>query len=156
MYYKYFDETDTLVPTMMDGSNLYMDEHPFAYWVGNNVCEWILYKEYNDNPTGVAMGGLSGISYEDLMDRFLTFPWFKDEEREMLCRTFRQRSLEDEHGDYFEDFVEDTPDTKPEKDTCPILKKESTPIIDYVAFRGSRNLKDRNIHTTEYLFILKK
>jgi len=32
----------------------------------------------------------------------------------------------------------------------------STKEIDYVAFRGSRNLKDRNIHTTEYLFILKK
>lgn len=31
-----------------------------------------------------------------------------------------------------------------------------TKEIDYVAFRGSRNLKDRNIHTTEYLFILKK
>ena len=28
--------------------------------------------------------------------------------------------------------------------------------INYVAFRGSRNLKDRNIHTVEYLFILKK
>ena len=28
--------------------------------------------------------------------------------------------------------------------------------IDYVAFRGSRNLKDRNIHTKEYLFTLKK
>ena len=32
----------------------------------------------------------------------------------------------------------------------------TTKEIDYVAFRGSRNLKDRNIHTTEYLFILKK
>lgn len=28
--------------------------------------------------------------------------------------------------------------------------------IDYVAFRGSRNLRERDIHTTEYLFILKK
>lgn len=28
--------------------------------------------------------------------------------------------------------------------------------IDYIAFRGSRNLKNRNIHTTEYLFVLKK
>lgn len=28
--------------------------------------------------------------------------------------------------------------------------------IDYIAFRGSRNLNNRNIHTTEYLFILKK
>lgn len=32
----------------------------------------------------------------------------------------------------------------------------TTKNIDYVAFRGSRNLKERNIHTTEYLFILKK
>lgn len=31
-----------------------------------------------------------------------------------------------------------------------------TKEIDYVAFRGSRNLKDRNAHTTEYLFTLKK
>ena len=28
--------------------------------------------------------------------------------------------------------------------------------IDYVAFRGSRNLKNRNAHTTEYIFVLKK
>jgi len=28
--------------------------------------------------------------------------------------------------------------------------------IDYIAFRGSRNLKERNNHVTEYLFILKK
>lgn len=28
--------------------------------------------------------------------------------------------------------------------------------IDYVAFRGSRNLKERDIHTTEYLFVLNK
>ena len=32
----------------------------------------------------------------------------------------------------------------------------TTKEIDYVTFRGSRNLKDRNKHTTEYLFILKK
>lgn len=31
-----------------------------------------------------------------------------------------------------------------------------TKEIDYVAFRGSRNLKNRNTHTTEYIFILKK
>ena len=28
--------------------------------------------------------------------------------------------------------------------------------IDYVAFRGSRNLKNRNVRTTEYLFVLRK
>ena len=28
--------------------------------------------------------------------------------------------------------------------------------IDYIAFRGSRNLKERELHTTEYLFTLKK
>lgn len=32
----------------------------------------------------------------------------------------------------------------------------TTKEIDYVAFRGSRNLQNRNTHTTEYLFILKK
>ena len=32
----------------------------------------------------------------------------------------------------------------------------TTKEIDYIAFRGSRNLKERNIYTTEYLFILKK
>ena len=31
-----------------------------------------------------------------------------------------------------------------------------TKEIDYVAFRGSRNLQNRNIYTTEYLFVLKK
>lgn len=31
-----------------------------------------------------------------------------------------------------------------------------TKEIDYIVFRGSRNLKKRNIHTTEYLFVLKK
>lgn len=34
--------------------------------------------------------------------------------------------------------------------------KLTTKEIDYVAFRGSRNLKGRNTHTTEYLFIVKK
>ena len=32
----------------------------------------------------------------------------------------------------------------------------TTKEIDYVAFRGSRNLKNRNTHTTEYIFVLKK
>lgn len=32
----------------------------------------------------------------------------------------------------------------------------TTKEVDYVAFRGSRNLKNRNTHTTEYIFILKK
>ena len=32
----------------------------------------------------------------------------------------------------------------------------TTKEIDYVAFRGSRNFKNRSKHTTEYLFILKK
>lgn len=32
----------------------------------------------------------------------------------------------------------------------------TTKNIDYVAFRGSRNLKNRDVHTTEYLFTLKK
>lgn len=32
----------------------------------------------------------------------------------------------------------------------------TTKGIDYVAFRGSRNLKERDIHVTEYIFILKK
>jgi adenine-specific DNA-methyltransferase len=32
----------------------------------------------------------------------------------------------------------------------------TTKEIDYVAFRGSRNLKNRNTHTTEYIFLLKK
>lgn len=31
-----------------------------------------------------------------------------------------------------------------------------TKEIDYVAFRGSRNLQNRNAHTTEYIFVLKK
>ena len=34
--------------------------------------------------------------------------------------------------------------------------KLATKEFDYVAFRGSRNLKNRNAHTTEYIFILRK
>lgn len=34
--------------------------------------------------------------------------------------------------------------------------KLTTKEIDYIAFRGSRNFKNRNKNTTEYLFILKK
>ena len=34
--------------------------------------------------------------------------------------------------------------------------KLTTKEIDYIAFRGSRNLQNRNTHTTEYLFILRK
>lgn len=34
--------------------------------------------------------------------------------------------------------------------------KLTTKEIDYVAFRGSRNLKNRNAHTMEYIFILRK
>ncbi len=34
--------------------------------------------------------------------------------------------------------------------------KLTTNGIDYIAFRGSRNLKKRNTHTTEYIFVLKK
>lgn len=32
----------------------------------------------------------------------------------------------------------------------------TTKEIDYIAFRGSRNLRNRNTHTTEYIFVLKK
>lgn len=32
----------------------------------------------------------------------------------------------------------------------------TTKGIEYIAFRGSRNLKNRDIHVTEYIFILKK
>lgn len=32
----------------------------------------------------------------------------------------------------------------------------STKEVDYIAFRGSRNLNKRNTHTTEYIFVLKK
>ena len=32
----------------------------------------------------------------------------------------------------------------------------TTKEIEYVTFRGSRNLKNRNPHTTEYIFVLKK
>lgn len=32
----------------------------------------------------------------------------------------------------------------------------STKEVDYIAFRGSRNLNKRSTHTTEYIFVLKK
>lgn len=47
---------------------------------------------------------LYAISKEELLKRFKTFSWFKDEEREKLCETFRQRSLNDDPYD-FDDFV---------------------------------------------------
>ena len=98
-------EGTTLYPEYFAGSEMFYDDHPFAYWLGGNICEWILYKEYNDfnsvcNPNDC----LCAISKEELLERFKTFSWFKDEEREKLCETFRQRSLNDDPYN-FDDFV---------------------------------------------------
>ena len=53
---------------------MFYDDQSFAYWLGENVCEWGLYKEYNGfdsvcNPNDC----LCAISKEELLKRFKTF-----------------------------------------------------------------------------------
>lgn len=98
-------EGTTLYPEYFAESEMFYDDQPFAYWLGGNICEWILYKEYNDfNSVCNTNDCLCAISKEELLERFKTFSWFKDEEREKLCETFRQRSLNDDPYN-FDDFV---------------------------------------------------
>ena len=67
--------------------------------------EWVLYKEYDSyvsicNPNDC----LSAISKDELLKHFRTYSWFEDEDRDKLCETFRQRSLNDNEYN-FDDFV---------------------------------------------------
>ena len=103
------DRFETLRPQYFDAENLYFNDESYAYWLSvpeYNVHEWVLYKEYNDYRSAVGNGGLQGISYEELMDSFRTYSFYEGMDREKLCRTFRQRSLDDNPYE-FEDFIDD-------------------------------------------------
>lgn len=103
------DKFETLYPEYFDSFNLYYKDEPYAYWLSvpeYNIYEWVLYKEYNDYKSAVGNGGLQGMSYEQLIDSFKTYSFYEGIDREMLCRTFRQRSLDDNPYD-FDDFVKD-------------------------------------------------
>lgn len=97
----------TLFPTTQDCSQLWYNDEPYAYWEEFSG-EWILYKEYNDycsicHPNDC----ISAVSYEEMLDHFRTYFWFEDYDREKLCRTFRQRSLDDNPYGDFDDYVEE-------------------------------------------------
>ena len=101
----------TLYPEVLTADNLYCHDEPYAYWLEvpeYNLYEWVLYKEYNDYESIVGNGGLQGVSYEGMINEFKTYSFFEGMDREKLCRTFRQRSLDDNPYDYdFEDFIEE-------------------------------------------------
>lgn len=104
------DSNYTLYPEIMDATNLYFHDEPYAYWVSNrnyNFCEWVLYKEYNDyksvcNPNDC----IAAASYEEIINEFKKSSFYEDQDRDMLIRTFRQRSLGDTEYD-FDDFIEE-------------------------------------------------
>ena len=101
------DKLEPLYPEYFDASELFCNDEPYAYWLSvpeYNFYNWILYKEYNGYNSRVGNGGLQGISYEQLMDEFRTFSFYDGMDREKLCRTFRQRSLNDNPYE-FEDFI---------------------------------------------------
>ena len=103
------DKFETLRPEFLTATNLWCNDEPYAYWLSApeyNVHEWVLYKEYNDYESVVGNGGLKGVYYEELMNSFRTYTFYDNIDREMLCRTFRQRSLHDDSYD-FEDFIDE-------------------------------------------------
>lgn len=96
----------TLYPTSMDGCRMYYHGEPFGYWL-HEAGEWVLYKEYNSYQSVCAPDDcLRAVSREDLMKEFREYSWFKDEEREKLCRTFRQRAIDTNEYEV-DDFVDD-------------------------------------------------
>ena len=103
------DKFETLRPEFLTATNLWYNDEPYAYWLSApeyNVYEWVLSKEYNDYESVVGNSGLKGVSYEELMNSFRTYTFYDNIDREMLCRTFRQRSLYDDSYD-FEDFIDE-------------------------------------------------
>jgi len=100
----------TLYPQYITATDMYYGDEPFAYWLSvpeYDVYNWVLYKEYNDyNSVCHPNDCLCGVSYESLMEEFRTYSFYDGMDREMLCRTFRQRSLDDNPYE-FEDFVEE-------------------------------------------------
>ena len=90
--------------------------NPYSYELNSEykVYEWVLFKEYNDYKSVCHPNDcISAISYNDLIDSFKTYSFYENMDREKMCRTFRQRSLETEFGPEsepywdFEDFVEE-------------------------------------------------
>lgn len=95
-----------LYPTSFGATEMYFYDEPFAYWL-EETGQWILYKEYDDytsvcNPNDC----LAAISYKQVLYEFRNYCFYENEDREKLCRTFRQRSMEDNPYE-FEDFVEE-------------------------------------------------
>ena len=107
------DKDTILYPQDISPNEMYYDNEPYAYWLSvpeYNVCNWVLYKEYNDYVSICAPNDcLRAVSYEDIMEEFREYSFYEDMDREKLCRTFRQRSLNmtwEESIDW-EDFVEE-------------------------------------------------
>lgn len=117
MTYNIIDKNYTLYPEFQDSTYLYFNGKPYAYWLENDeykVYEWVLFNEYNDyesvcNPNDC----ISAISYDQLIESFKTYSFYENIDREKMCRTFRQRSLETEFGpnsesyNDFEDFIDE-------------------------------------------------
>lgn len=107
----------TLYPECSSSTYLYFHDEPYAYWLENSeykVYEWVLFKEYNDYKSVCHPNDcISAISYNYLIDSFKTYSFYENMDREKMCRTFRQRSLETEFGPEsepywdFEDFVDE-------------------------------------------------
>ena len=107
------DKDTILYPQDISPNEMYYDNEPYAYWVSvpeYNVFNWVLYKEYNDYISTCAPNDcLRAVSYEDIMEEFREYSFYEGMDREKLCRTFRQRSLNmtwEESIDW-EDFVEE-------------------------------------------------
>ena len=107
------DKGTVLYPQDISPNEMYYDNEPYAYWLSvpeYNVCNWVLYKEYNDYVSICAPNDcLRAVSYEDIMEEFREYSFYEGMDREKLCRTFRQRSLNmtwEESIDW-EDFVEE-------------------------------------------------
>lgn len=106
-------EDTILYPQCVTSDQMYYDDEPYAYWLSvpeYDVCNWVLYKEYNDYISTCAPNDcLRTVSYEDIMEEFREYSFYEGMDREKLCRTFRQRSLNmtwEESIDW-EDFVEE-------------------------------------------------
>ena len=73
-----------------------------------------MFKEYNDYKYVCHSNDcIAAISYNDLIESFKNDHFYDNMDREKLCRTFRQRSLETEFGPNsepywnFEDFIDE-------------------------------------------------
>lgn len=107
------DKDTILYPQDISPNEMYYDNEPYAYWLSvpeYNVCNWVLYKEYNGYISTCAPNDcLRAVSYEDIMEEFRTYSFYEGMDREKLCHTFRQRSLDMtlEESMEWEDFVEE-------------------------------------------------